>query len=249
MKRVYMAFSTDIIHSGHINIINRAAELGEITAGVMTNEVVSTFDRYPVTSLEERIKVTKRVAEGQNLIRLLFTGMDHDAICPSPDICFGPGQRILHTLFQNEAFDAGDDHKFPGLKRCFPSRDLLAELLYTGLFLLCACAKKGIFLKAHLIFNNNGRYAHPLQCADIIDKMLCQAAGIPIENNGLGGHLHDLIYGLEAGGRIHQLDIGLALHGGIAEAGDPHTIELTGLQPIFHAGSLHDECAQAAMRL
>ena len=61
MKRVYMAFSTDIIHSGHINIINRAAELGEITAGVMTNEVVSTFDRYPVTSLEERIKVLRNI--------------------------------------------------------------------------------------------------------------------------------------------------------------------------------------------
>lgn len=61
MKKVYMAFSSDIIHSGHINIINRAAEYGEITAGVLTNEVVSSFDRYPITSLEERIKVLRNV--------------------------------------------------------------------------------------------------------------------------------------------------------------------------------------------
>ena len=61
MKKVYMAFSTDIIHSGHINMIRHAADYGEITAGVMTNEVVSTYDRYPVTSLEERIKVLRNI--------------------------------------------------------------------------------------------------------------------------------------------------------------------------------------------
>ncbi len=61
LKKVYISFSSDIIHSGHINLINRAAEYGEITAGVMTNEVVSSFDRYPITSLEERIKVLRNI--------------------------------------------------------------------------------------------------------------------------------------------------------------------------------------------
>ena len=61
MKKVYISFASDIIHSGHINILNRAAELGEVTAGVMTNEAVSAFDRYPITSLEERMKVLKNL--------------------------------------------------------------------------------------------------------------------------------------------------------------------------------------------
>lgn len=59
MKKVYISFASDIIHSGHIAILERAAALGEVTAGVMTNEVVSSFDRYPITSLEERIKVLR----------------------------------------------------------------------------------------------------------------------------------------------------------------------------------------------
>ncbi len=55
MKQVYMCFSTDILHSGHIAIIRRAAELGELTVGVLTDEVIATFKRYPLIPLSERI--------------------------------------------------------------------------------------------------------------------------------------------------------------------------------------------------
>jgi cytidyltransferase-like protein len=43
MKRVYMCFSTDILHNGHIKIIQKAAELGELTVGVLTDEVIATM--------------------------------------------------------------------------------------------------------------------------------------------------------------------------------------------------------------
>lgn len=55
MKQVYMCFSTDILHSGHIAIIRRAAELGELTVGVLTDEVIATYKRYPLIPLAERI--------------------------------------------------------------------------------------------------------------------------------------------------------------------------------------------------
>ena len=42
MKKVYMCFSTDILHSGHIAIIRRAAELGELTVGGLTDEAIAT---------------------------------------------------------------------------------------------------------------------------------------------------------------------------------------------------------------
>ena len=32
MKQVYICFSTDILHNGHIRILQRAAELGEAMA-------------------------------------------------------------------------------------------------------------------------------------------------------------------------------------------------------------------------
>ena len=51
---VYMAFSTDILHSGHIRIIREAAKYGKIIAGVLTDEVVASYKRYPLLDLAER---------------------------------------------------------------------------------------------------------------------------------------------------------------------------------------------------
>lgn len=57
MKRVYACFSTDIIHRGHLNIIKRASELGELTAGLLADEVIASYKRYPLIPLEERIEM------------------------------------------------------------------------------------------------------------------------------------------------------------------------------------------------
>ena len=35
MKQVYICFSTDILHNGHIRILQRAAELAQAMCGVM----------------------------------------------------------------------------------------------------------------------------------------------------------------------------------------------------------------------
>ena len=57
MKTVYMCFSTDILHSGHIAIIRRAAALGDLTVGVLTDEAIATYKRYPLIPLSERIQL------------------------------------------------------------------------------------------------------------------------------------------------------------------------------------------------
>ena len=65
-KTVYMCFSTDIIHGGHISIINKAAALGRLIIGVMTDEAVATYKRFPLLSYKERAEIIgniKGVAE------------------------------------------------------------------------------------------------------------------------------------------------------------------------------------------
>ena len=57
MKKVFMSMSTDVIHGGHINIINRAAALGKLTVGVLSDETVASYKRYPLLSCEERMKI------------------------------------------------------------------------------------------------------------------------------------------------------------------------------------------------
>ncbi|MBR3763544.1 MAG: phosphoenolpyruvate mutase [Clostridia bacterium] len=55
MKQVYICFSTDIIHNGHLSILKKAAELGTVTVGILTDEVVASYKHYPLLPLEERV--------------------------------------------------------------------------------------------------------------------------------------------------------------------------------------------------
>ena len=56
-KTVFMSIGTDVIHGGHMEIIHRAAQLGELTVGVLTDEVVASYKRHPLLSCEERMKI------------------------------------------------------------------------------------------------------------------------------------------------------------------------------------------------
>jgi cytidyltransferase-like protein len=47
MNTVYVGMSADMIHHGHINIINEAAKLGEVTVGLLTDKAIASYKRLP----------------------------------------------------------------------------------------------------------------------------------------------------------------------------------------------------------
>lgn len=53
-KIVYMAFSVDVLHSGHIRLIRRAARLGKLIIGLLTDEVIAGYKQIPWLPMEER---------------------------------------------------------------------------------------------------------------------------------------------------------------------------------------------------
>ncbi len=53
-RRVYICFSTDIIHSGHIALIRKAQKLGKLIVGVLSDEAVIGYKRFPLLPFEER---------------------------------------------------------------------------------------------------------------------------------------------------------------------------------------------------
>lgn len=61
MKKVYLAMSTDIIHHGHINIIKKARELGKVTVGILTDDVIATYKRLPLIPFEERKMIIENI--------------------------------------------------------------------------------------------------------------------------------------------------------------------------------------------
>ena len=53
-KKVYAAMSADILHQGHLNIIKKGAELGELIVGVLSDKAISSYKRLPYQSFEIR---------------------------------------------------------------------------------------------------------------------------------------------------------------------------------------------------
>ncbi len=59
---VYMTFSTDILHSGHIAIINKAKRLGKLMIGLLTDEAIVSYKRYPLIPFSERKSMFENIA-------------------------------------------------------------------------------------------------------------------------------------------------------------------------------------------
>ena len=57
MKTVYTCFCTDVIHDGHLNIINQAKKYGRVVVGALCDRELIRFNKFPTTTLEERIKL------------------------------------------------------------------------------------------------------------------------------------------------------------------------------------------------
>lgn len=60
-RTVYMCFSTDMIHSGHIAIIRKAARLGKLVIGVLSDEAVASYKRFPLMPYEERKALVENI--------------------------------------------------------------------------------------------------------------------------------------------------------------------------------------------
>lgn len=59
MKKVYTCFCTDVIHEGHLNILKKAAEYGDVYVGVLSDEAMVGFNRFPTISLEQRMDIVR----------------------------------------------------------------------------------------------------------------------------------------------------------------------------------------------
>ena len=49
--------SADLVHPGHVNIIRKAAELGEVIVGLLTDKAIASYKRVPLMQWEQRVEV------------------------------------------------------------------------------------------------------------------------------------------------------------------------------------------------
>ena len=61
MKTVYTCFCTDIIHDGHLNIIEEAHKRGKVIVGCLSDEALIRYNKFPTISQDERIKLYQSI--------------------------------------------------------------------------------------------------------------------------------------------------------------------------------------------
>ena len=68
MALVYVGMSADLIHPGHLNVIKKAAELGEVTVGLLTDKAIVSYKRLPYMSFDQRKEVKINVKGVTNVV-------------------------------------------------------------------------------------------------------------------------------------------------------------------------------------
>lgn len=61
MKRVYVGMSADLIHPGHLNIINEAKKFGEVTIGLLTDKAIASYKRLPFLTFDQRKTIIENI--------------------------------------------------------------------------------------------------------------------------------------------------------------------------------------------
>ena len=67
-KRVYTCFCTDVIHEGHLKIIDAAKELGDVTVGVLCDSEMIRYNRFPVLATEQRVEMVSKIPGIKNVV-------------------------------------------------------------------------------------------------------------------------------------------------------------------------------------
>jgi phosphoenolpyruvate phosphomutase len=111
MKKVYVAMSADLIHPGHLNIINTATMYGEVIVGVLTDQAIASYKRLPYMNFEQRKIIVENLKGVSRVI-------------PQETLDYVPNLRILKPDFVVH----GDDWK-EGVQRQTRQRviDTLSE--------------------------------------------------------------------------------------------------------------------------
>ncbi len=133
MKQVYICFSTDILHNGHLSILKKAAELGEVTVGLLTDEAIASYKHYPLIPLDERIAMfeslrgVSRVVVQESLdYTAVLTQLRPDIVVHGDDWLVGYQANIRARVIETLKGWGGELVEFPYTRT--PTEETLSNL-------------------------------------------------------------------------------------------------------------------------
>lgn len=108
MATVYTCFCTDVIHEGHLNIIRNAARYGEVIVGVLSDEAVIRYGRFPTIDVEKKMEMVRSI-EGVSRVMVqseimydnVFENLRPDYIVHGDNWLRGPESFIRKNVLDN----------------------------------------------------------------------------------------------------------------------------------------------------
>lgn len=120
MNKIYTCFCTDVIHEGHLNILKKAKEYGSVIVGVLADEAMVRFNRFPTISLQERIKLVEQTGLASEIIVQQEIKYDKVLAEVKPDYVIhgdnwteGPERTIRDNVLENLAKYGGELIEIP----------------------------------------------------------------------------------------------------------------------------------------
>ena len=68
-KIAYVPLAVDILHTGHLNIINTAKKYGKVVIGLLSDSAISEYKDLPALDYEERYKIVKSLKNVEKIIK------------------------------------------------------------------------------------------------------------------------------------------------------------------------------------
>ncbi len=84
-RTVYMCFSADMLHSGHMAILKKAQKLGRLVIGVLSDEAVASYKRYPLVPFAERKALMENIAGVSKVVEQKELGYTENLRVLKPD--------------------------------------------------------------------------------------------------------------------------------------------------------------------
>ena len=84
-KKVYIGLSLDIIHHGHINLIQKAAKFGELTVGLLTDKAIASIKKIPLLNFAQRKKILQNIKGVKNIVEQDNWSYSHNILKYKPD--------------------------------------------------------------------------------------------------------------------------------------------------------------------
>jgi len=62
MKKVYVSMIADLLHAGHINILNEASKYGDVIVGLLTSTAINELNDTAYLRYQQRLDVIKSLS-------------------------------------------------------------------------------------------------------------------------------------------------------------------------------------------